>query len=206
MVFQSFKASFPANLRALLLRCVIIFSALQGQACFYPAENADDGRVLQEETPQKPALYAARCYNQNPLRNAYFGDLHVHTALSIDAYRQEVRTLPRDAYAFARGEAVPFHDATVKIDRPLDFAAVTDHAEFLGELARCTDPDDAEFNAEACDIVRQGSGAAFKVLEDALARETTGSRAERITRTLEVLFKSEDPRWNEDICGVKGEL
>lgn len=114
--------------------------------------------------------------------------------------------MPEDAYAFARGEEIPFHDSTVRMDRPLDFAAVTDHAEFLGELARCTNPDDPEFAAKSCDFVRQGSGAAFQVLENALAREKQGSRAERVTRALEILFKSEDPRWNEDICGEGGEL
>ncbi len=39
----------------------------------------------------------------NPLRNAHFGDLHVHTRFSMDAYIFDVRATPDDAYRFARG-------------------------------------------------------------------------------------------------------
>ena len=47
-----------------------------------------------------------RCAEFNPERNAYFGDLHVHTALSLDANLQGNRLTVADAYRFARGEAV----------------------------------------------------------------------------------------------------
>ena len=90
----------------------------------------------------------AACGDHNPLRNVYFGDLHVHTTYSFDAHMFDVRTTPAQAYRFARGEpvALPPLDAdgngtrTVQIDRPLDFAAVTDHSEFLGEVEACTTP------------------------------------------------------------------
>src|SRR5262245_7575766 len=74
----------------------------------------------------------------DPLRNPYFGDLHIHTRLSADAYIFGTRVGPPDAYAFARGAAIPFADddeqqtRSSRIDRPLDFAAVTDHSEFFG--------------------------------------------------------------------------
>ena len=41
--------------------------------------------------------------------NVYFGDVHVHTALSADAGGGGTRLVPRDAYRFARG--VKLHDA-----------------------------------------------------------------------------------------------
>jgi len=145
------------------------------------------------------------CNHRDPWRNAFFGDLHIHTALSIDAYQQDVRTMPDDAYDFARGKEIPFHGTVVRIGRPLDFAAVTDHSEFLGDLVRCTSKEDSMYGTEVCDITRRGSGAAFQVLEKAFEAEHTGTRAERVIRALKVLFNSEDPKWNTDLCGEQGE-
>ena len=146
------------------------------------------------------------CGHRYPWRNAYFGDLHIHTALSIDAYQQDVRTMPKDAYDFAQGKEIPFHGAVVSIDRPLDFAAVTDHSEFLGDLGVCTSTDDPMYNNNVCDVVRRGSGAAFKVLQAAFEAEHTGTYTERVTRALKILFESEDPKWNIDLCGEQGKL
>ncbi|MEM6724713.1 MAG: DUF3604 domain-containing protein, partial [Bacteroidota bacterium] len=70
----------------------------------------------------------------NPLNEVYFGDLHVHTSYSFDAYIGGTRTTPDQAYRFAKGETIEYFNEPVKIVRPLDFAAVTDHAEYIGEL------------------------------------------------------------------------
>jgi len=43
---------------------------------------------------------------QNPLRNVYFGETHMHTAYSLDAYLGGTRQTPADAYRAAKGEAV----------------------------------------------------------------------------------------------------
>jgi hypothetical protein len=98
------------------------------------------------------------CASSNPLRNAYFGDLHIHTRHSFDANAFDVPTTPQDAYAFARGTPLALPplalDGTptqiVQIDRPLDFAAVTDHSEFLGEVEMCTTPGSAAYDSAFC--------------------------------------------------------
>ena len=69
----------------------------------------------------------------NPDRNAYFGDLHVHTTLSFDAYAFGTLATPGDAYRFAKGEAIK-HPAgfEMQLSEPLDFYGVTDHGVFMG--------------------------------------------------------------------------
>ena len=70
----------------------------------------------------------------NPLKEAYFGEQHLHTAYSLDAYIGGARLTPSDAYRFAKGEEVEVGGQKVRLHAPLDWAAVTDHAEYLGEM------------------------------------------------------------------------
>lgn len=79
-----------------------------------------------------PAALADALPPPNPSRNAYFGDLHLHTSLSFDAIAFRTNTLPGDSYRFAQGEAVNYLGREVRRRTPLDFLAVTDHAEYLG--------------------------------------------------------------------------
>ncbi len=82
---------------------------------------------------------------RNPLREAYFGETHLHTSWSFDAFVfGNTKTGPEDAYKFALGEAIT-HPAgfQVKITRPLDFMAVTDHAEYVGTINLANDPTSA---------------------------------------------------------------
>ncbi len=69
-------------------------------------------------------------------RNAYFGDLHIHTGNSFDAYIFNVRSKPEDVYKFALGEKV-MHPSGFEIEidgPPLDFVAATDHGAYMGIL------------------------------------------------------------------------
>lgn len=98
------------------------------------AQNTPETTPTADPAPE-PAS-STESTGQNALRNAYFGDLHIHTRNSFDAYIFNVRRTADDAYRFAKGETVPHpagFDMTIA-GGPLDFYAVTDHAEYLGIL------------------------------------------------------------------------
>jgi hypothetical protein len=88
----------------------------------------------------------------NPLRNAYFGETHLHTSYSLDANLFGTKNDPRMAYRFAKGETVDIPEAGLKqrIIAPLDFAAVTDHAEGLGLYAQCNTPGSGSYWSVDC--------------------------------------------------------
>jgi len=70
-------------------------------------------------------------------RQLLWGDTHVHTTFSSDAYvTQNLSAGPETAFRYARGSPVihPYHRARVRIGTPLDFLVVSDHAEFLGQI------------------------------------------------------------------------
>ncbi len=71
---------------------------------------------------------------KNENRELFFGDMHVHTNFSFDAYIGGVVADPGLAYEFAKGKSITVIDKEVAIERPLDFAAITDHSEYFGEL------------------------------------------------------------------------
>jgi len=82
--------------------------------------------------PSVAALEAA--VPENPVKDAYFGETHVHTSYSLDAYIGGARVTPDEAYRFAQGADVVVNGQKHNIGRPLDWVAVSDHAEFIGEL------------------------------------------------------------------------
>jgi Protein of unknown function (DUF3604) len=85
---------------------------------------------------------AAWAQEKNPERNAYFGETHVHTSWSLDAWLFGDRvTGPADAYKYFKGEAIKSPGGyDIKIDTPLDFAGVTDHSEYVGLIRLANDP------------------------------------------------------------------
>ena len=92
----------------------------------------------------------------NPLKNVYFGDLHVHTDQSFDSYIFGNRLTPDQSYQFARGEPVvsPI-GRSVQLAVPLDFSAVTDHAEGFMLHKACKDQDaGADMRALCADMQR----------------------------------------------------
>ena len=111
--------------------------------------------VKKVPAPREPC--ASRVAERQPL----FGDLHIHTAVSMDANAMGTRGTPDDAYRFARGEPIEVYagdpslpSRQVRIDRPLDFAAVTDHAEWMAEVSLCTSPGSPTYDSDGCKIYR----------------------------------------------------
>jgi hypothetical protein len=67
----------------------------------------------------------------------YWGDTHLHTSYSPDAYLMRNRSAdPDTAYRYAKGYPVvhPYHKARIHIGTPLDFLVVSDHGEFMGVI------------------------------------------------------------------------
>jgi len=71
--------------------------------------------------------------DQDYSTNVYWGDTHLHTNLSVDAYNLNNRLSPDDAYRLARGEKVEWPGGVpIQRRRPLDFLVIADHAENIG--------------------------------------------------------------------------
>ncbi|MEM9177647.1 MAG: DUF3604 domain-containing protein [Myxococcota bacterium] len=127
---------------------------------------------------------AAACAHRDERKMALWGDLHVHTMLSSDAWNYDLQVRPEGAYRYAFGGEIllPPNDEngrgtrTAKIDRPLDFAAVTDHAEFLGEQRLCTDEISPAYYTDMCQAIRDAtqptdSPLGFKIMHPFPSRE-----------------------------------
>jgi hypothetical protein len=141
-----------------IARCFLILATMLA-GC---ADSASDA------SPPDPG----RCDDSDPLRKPLFGDLHVHTALSYDANLSGTRLGPRAAYEFARGRRIditPYDDQgnalrTLQLERPLDFAAATDHSAYFGTVALCRDPDSIAYDHPDCQQFRNDRDAAFFAL------------------------------------------
>jgi len=109
------------------------------------------------------------CSDFDSMRRPLFGDTHVHTTYSFDANGQDTRNTPRDAYRFAKGEKLGLQPYTLQgqatrhaqLRRPLDFTVVTDHAELLGEVRLCRNPELPGGDSDMCWAYRLSPQALF---------------------------------------------
>ena len=124
----------------------------------FPTEPSAVADAQPEERLVRYTEERAPCLDYRPLRKPLFGDVHVHTSYSFDAAANATGATPEDAHRFAKGQPIPFWPldedgkpaGEFSIDRPLDFLAVTDHGEFLGERALCRTPGSARYATEFC--------------------------------------------------------
>ena len=106
-----------------------------------------------------------------PQRSAFFGDTHIHTYYSMDAFMSGgVRTTPDDAYRYAKGEAIPHVDGSMlRLNgAPLDFLMVSDHAAYLGVHAALSDPSSPTFEHPESDLLVPESNSLADVFEGLL--------------------------------------
>ncbi len=137
--------------------------ALLAAACAGPAPEAPGVRNDDPRGAETGGANAAP--ERNPLRNAWFGDLHVHSSWSLDAWTfgDPMQNDPSVAYRYGRGEPILDADGNVRgqLAAPLDFMAVTDHDNWLGEVQLCQDPEGTARDIAMCRELEAGSIQAF---------------------------------------------
>ena len=97
------------------------------------------GGVIADDSVGEPGRGAD---GKNPLKNVYFGEQHMHTRNSFDAFTAGVTATWEDAYNFAKGKEIKLSTTgeTMKRRTPYDFVAITDHSEYYGVLKELIDP------------------------------------------------------------------
>ena len=120
-----------------LLKIIPLFSFLLLLSC-----SGEKATTTETTTTTKATQSTTkRTADYSETNNAYFGDLHVHTSWSFDAFIYNVRTTPEDAYDFGMGKKIDhISGKKIQLGRPLDFMAVTDHAEYMGVMKQMLEP------------------------------------------------------------------
>jgi len=117
------------------------------------ADIVSKARLQDEQSYFRPPRQALIQQPENHLNNVYFGDLHVHTDISLDAYLFGNRFDMDTAYQVAKGKTVTLRTGeSVELNRPLDFVALTDHAEGFGPGLACAEKNLTEKAKAECDF------------------------------------------------------
>lgn len=160
-------------------------------------EVNSESEVEDEWQPEKNFEYTEEresCKNFNPYRNLYFGDLHAHSRFSWDAYGYDLRASVEDAWSYAKGKSIkltPLDEngngtREVKNERPLDFAAITDHIEYFAEYKLCTEETSLVYNTDLCEQYRKGG--------------------HQFVTKLGLTLAANNPEKYEELCGSDGKL
>ena len=122
------------------MKAFIVAGLLLLQAC--SRENPEPD-APPAPTTTTPAMAEAKpeSTEATETNRAYFGDLHVHTMYSFDAFTFGTTASPDDAYEFAKGDVIRHPGGfDMQLGEPLDFYAVTDHAFYMGSIPAMADP------------------------------------------------------------------
>jgi hypothetical protein len=105
-----------------------------------------------------PAAEAQDAGKKNPLKNCYFGEQHLHTQDSPDAFAMGTRNTIDEAYRFAKGEAIKKSTSGKMVQKktPYDWCAVTDHAFMMGLLPLTLDPKSPLSKSEMATLIASG--------------------------------------------------
>ena len=131
--------------------------------------TAPDDYLLQDDTLiEIPPVEPKQATAYNPEKNLYWGDLHVHTEASFDAKLFGTNLTVEDAYRFARGEILRSPGGeSMQLSRPLDFVAITDHAEGFGLRTRCGDEGLSLLEKANCWFLEKPNVLAFRLIRSA---------------------------------------
>ena len=130
----------------------------------------------------------------NPNKNPYYGDLHVHTKYSFDAYVFGVTASPDDAYRYAKGDGIKHPlGYEMKLREPLDFYSVTDHGFYMGMIQAFADT--------STDISQNDFAEPFHNLNrlDNLTVESAGQRSNIFSSVLAGVVTQPFPDWHPKI-------
>lgn len=102
-------------------------------------------------------------------RKSWFGELHLHTTMSFDAWTFGTTTTPDQAYKFGEGQKIEVLGKTLQRAWPLDFMAVTDHSEAMGVMNQLDDPTTAFAQSDAGKQIIKNRPSAFYLIAAARA-------------------------------------
>jgi hypothetical protein len=133
--FMKTRVVATAGLALVLLSIGTLISCKKSEG---PQSAQSTGQTAQTSNAERPP-------RPNPDRDAYFGEEHIHTSWSVDAWIFGNRiTGPDEAYKYAQGQTIKHPlGYDIKIDTPMDFMGVTDHAEYVGVTKEANTPGSA---------------------------------------------------------------
>ena len=157
-----------------------IFKLMQDDSALEIVDFSVDKKNLNSNLP-KP----------NKDRNPYYGDLHVHTKYSFDAYVFGITASPDDAYRYAKGDGI-LHPLgyEMKLREPLDFYSVTDHGFYMGMIQAFADT--------TTDISKKDFAKPFHDLnrKDNLTVESAGERSDLFSSIIGAVIAEPHPNWH----------